>query len=307
MASPRPHAGAQLHGQARPRLHPRRRRPGEVRADPGRGVAAPRRAPRPKARSSPRSSRDGARREGLRADDIDPGRRPLRLAALRRLELGRHGPARARLRQRARRQRAGSGRARVHADGRLVRDRRRHGPYAGRRSALRGCRRRAAGARHDVADAETRARPSASARRRPGSTPIWRSRAGSRCRSSSAACRSSRAPASAAIEGRALRAGDHLPLALRGCAEGPRTRLGCRPDRCRCRRSGSCSGRRTTTSPRRASRPSCPRPTRLAGGRPHGLSARRAEDRACPRLQHRLRRHRRPARSRCRAPASRSS
>ena len=30
-------------------------------------------------------------------------------------------------------------------------------------------------------------------------------------------------------------------------------------------RSGSCSGRRTTTSPRRASRPSCPRPTRSRG------------------------------------------
>ena len=67
-----------------PGLHPRGRRPGEVRADPRRGVAAPRRRRgRRRARRRGRSG-DGSRREGLRADDIDPGRRPLRLAALRR-------------------------------------------------------------------------------------------------------------------------------------------------------------------------------------------------------------------------------
>src|SRR3954471_13431662 len=56
MASARPGAGAQLHGEARSRLHPRRRRPGEVRADPRLGVAAPRR----------RRGRRRARRRGHR-------------------------------------------------------------------------------------------------------------------------------------------------------------------------------------------------------------------------------------------------
>ncbi len=140
--------------------------------------------------------------------------------------------------------------------------------------------------------AATPDRSSRSGRCRRVSSPISRSRAASTCRRSSAACPCTSGPALGGFHGRAFRAGDHAPAALPEQPPGADLELAPLPlDR-------AAPVRVVLGSAGRPLHAGGPRdlpvvePTRLAGGRPDGLSPCRSEDRACPRLQHRLRRHR---------------
>ena len=84
-----------------------------------------------------------------------------------------------------------------------------------------------------------------------------------------------------------------LPLRLAEAPRGPSLALDRLPLDAATRPSGSCSVRRTTISRKAGLATFLVRLLRrLAGGRPHGLPPVRAADRARPRLQHRLRRHR---------------